>query len=100
MHAMTQTMREQGTRPSRAELLAMFCETATEVVEKDFHHVLETSVISELAIVKSNWGFPFNATISRPPTVKLTVITDPTGPGPALPARMISVIFAPRIMFT
>jgi acyl carrier protein len=50
MHAMTQTMREQGTRPSRAELLAMFCETATEVVEKDFHHVTELTVITELAI--------------------------------------------------
>jgi acyl carrier protein len=50
MHAMTQTMREQGTRPSRAELLAMFCETATEVVEKDFHHVTEPTVITELAI--------------------------------------------------
>jgi acyl carrier protein len=50
MHAMTQTMREQGTRPGRAELLAMFCETATEVVEKDFHHVTEPTVITELAI--------------------------------------------------
>ena len=28
----------------------MFRETATEVVEKDFHHVVESSVISELAI--------------------------------------------------
>jgi acyl carrier protein len=28
----------------------MFCDVATEVVEKDFHHVVETSVISELAI--------------------------------------------------
>jgi acyl carrier protein len=37
-------------RPTRANLLAMFRETATEVVEKDFHHVAETSVISELAI--------------------------------------------------
>jgi len=50
MHATMQTMRDEGARPGRGQLLAMFCETATEVVEKDFHHVLETSVISELAI--------------------------------------------------
>jgi len=37
-------------RPTRANLLAMFRETATEVVEKDFHYVVEASVISELAI--------------------------------------------------
>jgi acyl carrier protein len=45
-------MREvvDGERPTRAGLLAMFCETATEVVERDFHQVQETSVISELAI--------------------------------------------------
>jgi acyl carrier protein len=40
----------QGQRPTRENLLAMFCESATEVVEKDFHHVVESSVISELAI--------------------------------------------------
>jgi acyl carrier protein len=28
----------------------MFCQTATEVVEKDFHHVTEPTIISELAI--------------------------------------------------
>jgi acyl carrier protein len=28
----------------------MFCETATEVVEKDFHHVTEKAGITELAI--------------------------------------------------
>ena len=43
-------MSSEGTRTTRADLLSMFRETATEVVEKDFHHVLETSVISELAI--------------------------------------------------
>jgi acyl carrier protein len=37
-------------RPTRDGLLAMFRQTATEVVEKDFHHVVEGSVISELAI--------------------------------------------------
>ncbi len=40
----------QGNRPTRDGLLAMFRTTATEVVEKDFHHVVEGSVISELAI--------------------------------------------------
>ncbi len=39
-----------AARPTREELLGMFCDVATEVVEKDFHHVVEASVISELAI--------------------------------------------------
>jgi len=49
---MTASMQPQigEERPTRANLLAMFRETATEVVEKDFHHVVEASVISELAI--------------------------------------------------
>ncbi len=46
---MTQTMEERA-RPSRGELLSMFRETATEVVEKDFHHVVEEMIVSELAI--------------------------------------------------
>jgi len=50
MHAIMLTMRDEGTRPGRPELLAMFCETASEVVEKDFHHVTEPSIITELAI--------------------------------------------------
>jgi acyl carrier protein len=37
-------------RPSRIELLTLFRETATEVVEKDFHHVVEASAIGDLAI--------------------------------------------------
>jgi acyl carrier protein len=37
-------------RPTREGLLTMFRETATEVVEKDFHHVLESMDISDLAI--------------------------------------------------
>ena len=41
---------DEGTRPTREQLLQMFRTTATEVVEKDFNHVLETTVISELAI--------------------------------------------------
>jgi acyl carrier protein len=43
-------MDEGPVRPDRDGLLRMFRETATEVVEKDFHHVVEASVISELAI--------------------------------------------------
>ena len=36
-------------RPARDGLLAMFRSTATEVVEKDFQHVQESTIISELA---------------------------------------------------
>ena len=46
-HAMTA---EGGARPSKTELLEKFRVTATEVVEKDFHHVTGATVISELAI--------------------------------------------------
>jgi acyl carrier protein len=49
MHTATINM-EQSARPTRDQMLSMFRTTATEVVEKDFHHVLESSVISELAI--------------------------------------------------
>jgi acyl carrier protein len=41
---------DDGAHPGRDQLLTMFRETATEVVEKDFNHVVEGSVISELAI--------------------------------------------------
>jgi len=41
---------DASDRPTRDGLLNMFRETATEVVEKDFHHVMEASLISELAI--------------------------------------------------
>jgi acyl carrier protein len=37
-------------RPSREALLAMFCDMATEVVERDFHHVVESMRIDELVI--------------------------------------------------
>jgi acyl carrier protein len=37
-------------RPSRDALLAMFCEMATEIVERDFHHVVESMRIDELVI--------------------------------------------------
>ena len=47
---MTMQTMDERVRPSRGDLLAMFRETATEVVEKDFHHVVEEMVISELAI--------------------------------------------------
>jgi acyl carrier protein len=45
-----QSVNGDKARPTRDELLAMFCETATEVVEKDFHAVVEPSLISQLAI--------------------------------------------------
>jgi acyl carrier protein len=38
------------TARSRDDLLSMFRTTATEVVEKDFHFVLESTVIGELGI--------------------------------------------------
>ena len=54
MHAPMQTLEptgdERDDRPTREALLAMFRETATEVVEKDFHHAMESMAISELAI--------------------------------------------------
>ena len=51
MHTATMTMdKDDGARPTREQMLSMFRTTATEVVEKDFHHVLESTVISELAI--------------------------------------------------
>jgi acyl carrier protein len=49
MHPKMQTA-EGTARPTRDRLLAMFCEMATEVVEKDFHHATEATVITELAI--------------------------------------------------
>jgi acyl carrier protein len=49
MHGDMQTAQD-GARPTRDRLLAMFCDTATEVVEKDFHHAKESTVITELAI--------------------------------------------------
>ena len=36
--------------PNRAHLLTTFRETATEVAEKDFHHILESASIAELGI--------------------------------------------------
>jgi acyl carrier protein len=59
MHALMQTLDAKGAsgidrageaRPTRDGLLAMFRDTATEVVEKDYQHVVEAMVISELAI--------------------------------------------------
>jgi acyl carrier protein len=37
-------------RPTREQLLTMFRETASEVVEKDFHHAMESTSIGELVI--------------------------------------------------
>jgi acyl carrier protein len=50
MHAPMQTLDTGDVKPTRDGLLAMFCETASEVVEKDYHHVVESMAISELAI--------------------------------------------------
>jgi acyl carrier protein len=50
MHATMQTETTSSGRPTRDRLLGMFRETATEVVEKDYHHVMESALISELAI--------------------------------------------------
>ena len=45
-----QSAQEHPTRPSREDLLIMFRTTASDVVEKDFHHVIEPLPITELAI--------------------------------------------------
>jgi len=50
MPAKMTTPEPNKARPTREQLLAMFCETATEVVEKDFGQVAEATMISELAI--------------------------------------------------
>ena len=50
MPSMASMNNDGSARPTREQMLSMFRATATEVVEKDFHHVLETTVISELAI--------------------------------------------------
>ncbi len=52
MQAEMMTTSSNDNRPThdRAQLLTMFRETATEVVEKDFHHVVEATVISDLGI--------------------------------------------------
>ena len=50
MHAPMQTLDPNDDRPTREALLVMFRETASEVVEKDFHHAMESMAISELAI--------------------------------------------------
>jgi len=48
--AMTEPVGQAKIARNRDQLLTMFRETATEVVEQDFGHVAETSVISELGI--------------------------------------------------
>ena len=45
-----QDSEQRRTRPTRADLLGMFRETASEVVEKDFRNVEEPMIISELNI--------------------------------------------------
>ena len=50
MPAMMTTPKADSARPTREMLLAMFRETASEVVEKNFGEVAESTVISELTI--------------------------------------------------
>jgi acyl carrier protein len=53
MPAKMQALEDRGdtaARPTRERLLGMFRETASEVVEKDFHQAMEPTAISELAI--------------------------------------------------
>jgi len=45
-----QAIEDKEARPTRERLLGMFRETASEVVEKDFHHAMEATAISELSI--------------------------------------------------
>jgi acyl carrier protein len=45
-----QGLKSNEARPTREQLFAMFCETASEVVEKNFHDMSEQTSISELAI--------------------------------------------------
>jgi acyl carrier protein len=50
MPATMQSLEGSAVRPTREQLLAMFRETASEVVEKSFHHVTDDSAIGELGI--------------------------------------------------
>jgi acyl carrier protein len=50
MPAKMTTPEPNTARPTREQLLVMFRETATEVVEKPFDQVAESTVISELTI--------------------------------------------------
>ena len=50
MREAMQVARDHEARPSRGELLALFGAIATEVVEKDFHHVTEPMIVGELGI--------------------------------------------------
>jgi acyl carrier protein len=46
----TQMMKSENGRPTRQALLALFRDTATEVVERDLQHVVESMRIDELVI--------------------------------------------------
>src|SRR5260370_36672142 len=50
MRVMMQTLESRAALPTRARLLAMFRDTAGEVVERDFLEVTEATVITELVI--------------------------------------------------
>ena len=49
MHPMTM-MESKSGRPTRAALLALFRDTASEVVERDYQHIVESMRIDELVI--------------------------------------------------
>ncbi len=50
MQPVSETVVSEQERPTREGLLSMFCKTATDVVERDFANVQESTVISELTI--------------------------------------------------
>jgi acyl carrier protein len=50
MQPVPETTVSEQTKPTRDALLSMFRKTATDVVERDFGHVQEATVISELTI--------------------------------------------------
>jgi len=49
MHPTMMTKLKDG-RPTREALLGLFRDTASEVVERDFHHIVESMRIDELVI--------------------------------------------------
>jgi acyl carrier protein len=49
MHATTM-MQSEKARPTREELLGLFRDTASEVVERDFRYIVESMRIDELVI--------------------------------------------------
>ncbi len=50
MQPVSETVVSEQERPTREGLLSMFRKTATDVVERDFANVQESTIISELTI--------------------------------------------------